>query len=282
MRKTIVFSSLFLSALAFSQVGINTSNPQGAFNVDGAKDNPATGTPSAAQQANDFVVTTSGNTGIGTTSPTTKLHVNSATQGALRITDGTEADGRVLTSDANGLGTWKPVAFSSSIEGTWLIGNRPNPVTVTAANSVAAGFYNSIARLSLPSAGTYLVFLNADFGFINSNGSAPPAPGSLQYLVTKGPVTNATNLSGAIGGIPGTWNTLYNSMAVTMGTFTINNTFFVTTTGAQELYLTVNPSLSGNSNTGVYLQRWGNTAESPAFAGLPGGLAIDRFVAYKF
>lgn len=69
MKKIILTTSFLLSALAFGQVGINTENPQGVFNVDGANDNPSTGTPTATQQANDFVVTEDGSVGIGTTAP---------------------------------------------------------------------------------------------------------------------------------------------------------------------------------------------------------------------
>lgn len=268
LKKTLL-SGVFtlLSSIAIGQVGINTNNPQGSFHVDGAKDNPISGTPSVAQQANDFTVTSLGNVGIGTTVPTQKLEIN----GKIKITDGSQADGKVLTSDVNGVGTWKPMAFSTSIEGTWLINNYE----ASSNNSIPAGKYNSIAKLSLPSAGTYLVFLNADFGFVNG-----VAPSMLEYLVTKGPISNAVDLTGAIGAIPGTWNMITNSTQVGMGSFTINNTFFVVTLGPQDLYLTVSPY--SNNNTGVTLQRWGNISESPSYKGIPGGLAIDRFVAYKF
>ncbi|MES2554631.1 MAG: hypothetical protein V4604_00695 [Bacteroidota bacterium] len=46
----------------------------------------------------------SGNVGIGTQTPSAKLEVN----GRIRITDGSQAEGRVLTSDANGYAVWKP------------------------------------------------------------------------------------------------------------------------------------------------------------------------------
>ncbi|GEN76356.1 hypothetical protein CHA01nite_20960 [Chryseobacterium hagamense] len=62
----------------YSQVGINTNNPQAIFHVDGGKDNPATGVPTTAQQSNDFVVTSTGATGIATIAPTNKLHVVAA------------------------------------------------------------------------------------------------------------------------------------------------------------------------------------------------------------
>jgi hypothetical protein len=58
-----------ISSLSWSQVGINTQNPQGVFNIDGntsaTTTNPATGAPTAAQLADDFIVTASGSTGIG-------------------------------------------------------------------------------------------------------------------------------------------------------------------------------------------------------------------------
>ena len=99
-------------------VGINTSNPQGIFHVDGAKDNPTTGVPTATQQSNDFVVSNTGSIGIGISSPSTKLHVNSSTPGAVRIVDGTQALGRIFVSDANGVGRWQ-APVSGSWQGVW-------------------------------------------------------------------------------------------------------------------------------------------------------------------
>ncbi|RZA01015.1 MAG: hypothetical protein EOP47_12225 [Sphingobacteriaceae bacterium] len=43
------------------------------------------------------------NVGIGTTTPTAKLQVN----GTLKIVNGSQGEGKVLTSDAAGLATWK-------------------------------------------------------------------------------------------------------------------------------------------------------------------------------
>lgn len=52
-------------------------------------------------------VNTNSNVGIGTTSsPTTKLFINNS-GGAIRIEDGTQATGNLLTSDANGNVTWE-------------------------------------------------------------------------------------------------------------------------------------------------------------------------------
>ena len=118
MKKNIIISiGLLLSGFSYSQVGINTANPQGIFNIDGGKDNPTTGSAHTnAQQLNDFTVTAAGNVGIGKIAPSTKLHITTggtaATPNAtgFRLEDGNQNTNFVLTSDTNGVGTWKPVA----------------------------------------------------------------------------------------------------------------------------------------------------------------------------
>ena len=51
--------------------------------------------------------------GIGTYKPGAKLEINNGTTaGAVKIVDGTEGAGKVLTSDANGLATWKRQALT--------------------------------------------------------------------------------------------------------------------------------------------------------------------------
>ena len=98
MKKNIIISiGLLLSGFSYSQVGINTANPQGIFNIDGGKDNPTTGSAhSNAQQLNDFTVTAAGNVGIGKIAPSTKLHITTggtaATPNAtgFRLEDGNQ------------------------------------------------------------------------------------------------------------------------------------------------------------------------------------------------
>ncbi|PIF47637.1 hypothetical protein CLU96_4704 [Chryseobacterium sp. 52] len=112
MKKNLFLLTLLVfNTLAFSQVGIDTSNPQGSFNVDGAKDNPASGTPTAAQQANDFAVTSTGQIGIGTTAPDPSafLEINTAgtttKKGFLppRVALLNPTDGVTITLPAKGL-----------------------------------------------------------------------------------------------------------------------------------------------------------------------------------
>ena len=118
MKKNIIISiGLLLSGFSYSQVGINTANPQGIFNIDGGKDNPTTGSAHTnAQQLNDFTVTAAGNVGIGKIAPSTKLHITTGGTATtpdatgFRLEDGNQNTNFVLTSDTNGVGTWKPVA----------------------------------------------------------------------------------------------------------------------------------------------------------------------------
>ena len=115
MKKNIIISiGLLLSGFSYSQVGINTANPQGIFNIDGGKDNPTTGsTHTNAEQLNDFTVTAAGNVGIGKIAPSTKLHITTGgtattpNPSGFRLEDGNQNNNYVLTSDANGIGTWQ-------------------------------------------------------------------------------------------------------------------------------------------------------------------------------
>lgn len=73
MKNIILSAALLSSMLTFSQVGVDTTNPQAKLHVDGAKDNPVTGVPTTTQQLNDFAVTSDGSVGIGITAPTAPL-----------------------------------------------------------------------------------------------------------------------------------------------------------------------------------------------------------------
>lgn len=66
--------------------------------------------PNSANLVERVSILDAGNVGIGTVSPTAKLEVN----GTMKITDGTQGDKKVLTSDAAGNATWKSQAYGNT------------------------------------------------------------------------------------------------------------------------------------------------------------------------
>lgn len=81
----------------------------------------------ATNNASAITVSTSQNVGINKTTPTHKLHI-SGTAPVLRIVEGNQANKKVLTSDANGLGTWqtKTIATAFTPDNDWLLGGGAN------------------------------------------------------------------------------------------------------------------------------------------------------------
>jgi hypothetical protein len=155
-----MLSTFTFSGIAYGQVGVNTSNPQTALHVDGAKDNPLTGAPSAAQQANDFAVNAAGNVGIGTATPATRLDIeNGTTAGAIKIVDGTQGANKVLTSDANGVGTWAslPISYQNTASYT--------STSVTQINT----WVNSNISVTVPESGTYYINFNSRAWIISNS-----------------------------------------------------------------------------------------------------------------
>jgi hypothetical protein len=84
------------------------------------------------------------NMGIGTVTPAAKLDII----GTIKITDGTQAAGSVLTSDANGLASWQPAGAGSgwtllgngsTVDGTNFIGTTNNIPFSIRVNNVRSG-----------------------------------------------------------------------------------------------------------------------------------------------
>ncbi len=84
------------------------------------------------EATDSMVITGAGDVGIGTTEPTEKLHI----AGSIRIVDGTEGSGLVLTSDAQGVGSWTAVtAIAGDVSG----GGEAGQVTYWAGDQIVTG-----------------------------------------------------------------------------------------------------------------------------------------------
>jgi hypothetical protein len=75
----------------------------------------------------DIAIKRNGNVGIGTNTPAAKLDVI----GNVKITDGTQGAGKLLTSDANGLATWQTVAMGLTSVGPIAGTANANGATIT-------------------------------------------------------------------------------------------------------------------------------------------------------
>ncbi len=247
IKKLILLLSIFLFTYSYSQVGIETSFPKGALHIDGNKDNPkdATSTISNVQQSNDFIISqTNGNVGIGTTSPTTKLEINNGTtNGAIKITDGTEGVGKYLMSDNSGLAKWiKPNSFKSAI--IWTYNGTPQQIVTSPENVNSNGEYlsngsNLYTNLSLTGLTTGKWIVNMGIRLSTSktianafwlHGKISSSNSSQSYVGWKnlGPAGNATGYASVIYG-DGTANG--------KGFFTGTTIIEVTSTSPISLYL---------------------------------------------
>ena len=223
MKKNSIFSLTFLifSSISYAQVGIQTAYPKGTFHVDGNKDNPKDGTTvvSPAQQANDFIVqSTTGNVGIGTNQPQTKLVVNDGTSNqAILIKDGNQGEGKYLMSDANGLATWKiPNSFKSAItwkyDGTNIKVSNNIPLSTTGDN---IGYYepkgSSYSHLTLTglTKGKWIVSMGirlktqvelANAFWIHAKLSSSNTGVTSNGFTNLGPAGNATGYAGVVFG----------------------------------------------------------------------------------
>ena len=121
-----------------------------------------------------------GNMGIGTTTPAARLDV----AGTIKITDGTQAANRVLTSDANGLARWNSIPAASSLISSTPIGGDaitpPIPVDVnfSVPNAVTTNLINlpsftlttpSIVDISANISASFNVFGSATIGLEDGN-----------------------------------------------------------------------------------------------------------------
>lgn len=206
-----------------------------------------------------FVNPANGDIGIGTTSPGAKLEVN----GTIKIVDGTEGAGKMLTSDAAGLASWTtPVSGSGTLN--YIPKWTPNGTTLGNSRIFDNGTYIGIGTIN-PAAGLVISgssLYSSALGIENTTASmewriATTTTGMLNFIKFTGtPLTaisiNPTSGNVGIGTAPSTAK-LHSSAGIfgtgSAGTFdNFNNTNSSHT-------LVANTNGSGNaivaSNTGT-------------------------------
>lgn len=253
---------------------------------------------SAIRFTNNSYVTNAGETtmlvdvdkkyvGIGTTSPSTKLHVYATQSGAFRLQDGTEQNDYILKSDSNGVASWVSL---STIGISGASGSIPK---FTGTSSLGdsrffddgtSGSYGSgTSRVYFLRGGNTWLTLNrlqAAMNFILGNPQSPLFQlGQIQstntlglsiesagYTIFKIGASYSSSLTidsnGVYNQIKGTSNTIYGYQALFTATASsLNNTAF----GYQALYSsTVNESVAFGyqslhfNTTGVYNTGFGN------------------------
>lgn len=150
MKKIYLLVFTTSSFFYFGQVGIGTSNPKSFFHIDGNKDNPMTGLPTATQELNDVAITSQGKLGIGIITPTQSLDVNGMAR--IRTTDYKQMPDAtdVITAETDGTLTNSKavdVLYSSGI----YTRSRPNNVwtgILTGAKSARLDFTGKTASAS--------------------------------------------------------------------------------------------------------------------------------------
>ncbi|MDD5376944.1 MAG: hypothetical protein PHH16_02380 [Candidatus Gracilibacteria bacterium] len=117
-KKSIYSALIFFGALITLTVGyaawnttmskVTAGNPLTATAWNALVDN-ITDLDSRWARVGGNIAFTGGNVGIGTTNPGAKLEIN----GNIKISDGTQGIGKLLTSDANGLATWSDPSYQT-------------------------------------------------------------------------------------------------------------------------------------------------------------------------
>lgn len=148
----------------------------------------------AAWVANNTIYNDGTNVGIGNPNPTAKLDV----AGTVKIADGTQGDGKVLTSDANGNATWEKAPYGNTERFQFMLYRYDAQPGLCQANynyGTAVSTYtapNQFFSIRMPKGGLYHFDANCYIS-ITGNYSATGDGKTVDFLVYN--TNTSTNLS---------------------------------------------------------------------------------------
>ncbi len=191
----------------------------------------------------------SGKVGIGVTNPINKLEVlgNIKVTGTIKIADGSQAMGKVFTSDANGLGSWQvlPTGNAWSLTGNAGTNSANNFIGTTDAQNLVLKVNNQQAGFISYEA----LKANNGYGFQTLNAN------------TTGAYNTATGYYALRLNTTGSYNTATGGNTLSSNTTGASNT----ATGYQSLL--INTTGSGNTATGSSAMALNSTGYSNTATG---------------
>jgi hypothetical protein len=164
--------------------GLNTTSPSGLLDINSFTSSSTY--PSlrvrgwTSSVLDPLTVIGNGNVGIGTASPSTKLHIYATQSGAFRLADTTQGSNKILVSDTNGVGTWTTASIYTA-------GNGLTSSNTTGYNPTFSISLQSNSGLTVSSSGLSLSPSIAGSGLTWSSGVL-----SVPYTLTVAKSTNFT------------------------------------------------------------------------------------------
>ena len=147
-----------------------------------------------------FVVRNDGNVGIGTNLPSQKLEV----AGAMRINDGTQGSGKVLTSDASGVTAWRSspaaVVFGNLNLSSATASTTASPLA-TPTMTFAKTYGNTDVMVSIFSRITSGTFIGASTVFFEIYVDGAPSPAGGVHPLVNTSTTGYVSISSIFSGL---------------------------------------------------------------------------------
>jgi len=205
--------------------------------------------------ADQVAIGSSGNVGIGTTAPAGKLDVN----GQIRIQGGAPGNGKVLVSDAAGLGSWQLPGIDSqwARNGTHIFNNNPGHV----------GIGTNLPQARLHVSDSSVVFSAVGDTSITTFNNKPPMEGAGRRMMWY-PDRGAFRAGGVVGGNSLNWN------KDSIGAYSVAMGWNTKAKGANAISMGNSNTASGISSTAMGTSTTASGVGATAFGGFTAATGV--------